>query len=227
MFEFVKKAFFAELTVLSGFMSVNSLSCISMTNQECRVRQQIVYVNSNEPVFFPFSIKISKCGGSCNNINDPYAEMCVPDVVKKRFKCKCRLDASVCNNKQRWNDDKCRCQCKELIDKGVCDKGFTWNPSNCECECDKSCYVGQCLDYENCKGRKKFVDKLVEECSETVKEVKLAKITLSEDENKYKCSSCTLYIVLFSILFTINVGIGTCFVYFNWYLWYSYRVWYL
>ena len=59
MFEFVKKAFFAELTILSSFMSVNSLSCISMTNQECRVRQQIVYVNSNEPVFFPFSIKIS------------------------------------------------------------------------------------------------------------------------------------------------------------------------
>ena len=43
-------------------------------------------------------------------------------------KCKCRLDASVCNNKQRWNDDKCRCECKELIDKGVCDKGFIWNP---------------------------------------------------------------------------------------------------
>ena len=39
-------------------------------------------------------------------------------------KCKCRLDASVCNNKQRWNDDKCRCKCKELIDKGVCDKGY-------------------------------------------------------------------------------------------------------
>ena len=39
------------------------------------------------------------------------------------FKCKCRLDASVCNNNQRWNDDKCRCECRELIDKGVCDKG--------------------------------------------------------------------------------------------------------
>ena len=39
-------------------------------------------------------------------------------------KCKCRLDASVCNNKQCWNNDKCKCECKELIDKGVCDKGF-------------------------------------------------------------------------------------------------------
>ena len=119
--------------------------------------------------------------------------------------CKCRLGASVCNNKQRWNNDKCRCECKELIDKGVCDKRFIWNPNNCECECDKSCNISECLDYENCKCRKILVDKLVEECIETVKEVKRAKITLTEDENNHKCSSCTLYIVLFSILFTINV----------------------
>ena len=46
-------------------------------------------------------------------------------------KCKCRLDASFCNNKQRWNEDKCMRECKELIDTGVCDKGFVWNPSNC------------------------------------------------------------------------------------------------
>ena len=56
-------------------------------------------------------------------------------------KCECRLDASGCNNKQRWDDDKCRCECKELIYKGVCDRGYIWNPSNCECECDKSCDV--------------------------------------------------------------------------------------
>ena len=37
-------------------------------------------------------------------------------------KCECRLDAIVCSNKQRWNNDKCRCECKELIDKGVCVK---------------------------------------------------------------------------------------------------------
>ena len=47
--------------------------------------------------------------------------------------CECRLDVSVCNNKQRWNDSNCRCHCKELIDEGVCDKGFVWNPSNCGC----------------------------------------------------------------------------------------------
>ena len=46
-------------------------------------------------------------------------------------KYKCRLDESVCNNKQRWNDDKCRRECKELINKGVCDKGFLLNPRKC------------------------------------------------------------------------------------------------
>ena len=108
-----------------------------------------------------------------------------------------------------------------MIDKGICNKGLIWNPSNCECECDRPCDVGEYLDYENCKCRKKLVDKLVEECTENV-EVKLAKINLAEDENKHKCSSCRLYIVLFSISFTINVWIGTYFVYYkyinHWYL---------
>ena len=130
-------------------------------------------------------------------------------------KCKCRLDASVCKNKQRWNEDKCRCKCKELIDKGVYDKEFSWNLSNCECECDKSCDIGEYLDHENCKCRKKIVDKLVEKCTETNNEVKLAKITLAENENKHKRSSCTLYFVLFLIIFTVNVGIGTYFVYYK------------
>ena len=96
----------------------------------------------------------------------------------------------------------------------MCDKGFIWNPSNWECECDKACNISEYLDYENCKCRKK----LVHECSETVEEVKIAKITLAKNENKYKSNSCTLYIALFSILFTINVGMGAYFVYFHWYL---------
>ena len=66
---------------------------------------------------------------------------------------------------------------------------------------------------------KKLVDKLVDECTETVEEVKLAKITLAENENSYKCSSCTVYTVLFWIFFTVNVGgIGAYYVYSHWYL---------
>ena len=130
----------------------------------------------------------------------------------KTCKCECKFGANVCNNKQRWNKNKCRCECKELIDKGICDKGFIWNPSNCECECDKACDVGEYLDYENCKCRKKLVASLIEGCTETVEEVKLAKITLAKNEKGSKCSSCTVYIVLFSTIFTINGGIVTMFI---------------
>ena len=102
---------------------------------------------------------------------------------------------NVCNNKQRWNEDKCRCECKELIDKGVCDKEFIWSPSNCACECDKSCDNGEYLDYENCKCRGKLVDILVEECTENIKETRLVEKTSAKNKNRDKCSSCTLYIV--------------------------------
>ena len=98
----------------------------------------------------------------------------------------------------------------------MCDKGFIWNTSNCECECDKECVVGEYLDYENCKCRKKLVDKLDDECTETVEEMKLAKITLAENKNKYKCNSCTVCIVLMIVVFTICTRISTYFVYYNW-----------
>ena len=105
--------------------------------------------------------------------------------------------------------------CKELVDKGVCGKGLIWNTSNFECERHKACDIGEYLDYENCKCRKTLVGKLVDELTETVK-VKLAKITLAENENKYKCSSCTVYIVLMIVVFTIFTGITIYFVYCNW-----------
>ena len=109
---------------------MNPLECISINNQECKARPEIVNVNSGEPVFYPFSIKTSKYSGSCNNINGSYAKLCVPNVVKninikvfnlmsrtngtrhikwhETCKCKCRQDASICNSKQRWNKDKSR-----------------------------------------------------------------------------------------------------------------------
>ena len=81
---------------------------------------------------------------------------------------KCRLDASVCHNRQKWNSDECRYECKQLIDEGRCDDGFIWNPCPCECESDKSCDVGKYLDYANCKYRKGIIDKLVLECEDEV-----------------------------------------------------------
>ena len=137
----------------------------------------------------------------------------------EKCKCECKFEENVCNNKQRWNKNKCRCECKELIDKGVHNVEFIWNPSNCECACYKARNIGEYLDHENCKCRKKLVHKLVDECTKTVEEVKLAKITLAKNENSYKCTFCTVYTVLFWIIFTINLGgIRTYFIYFHGYL---------
>ena len=222
MLGFIKMCFFTRLVFLSTLTSINLLSCISMNNQECKVRPQIVNVNGDDPVFFPFSIKTSKCSGSCNNINNPLAKLYVLDVIKnlnvkvfnlvsgtnekrriewhETCKCKRRFNSSVCNNKQWWNYDKCRCESEELIDKGVCDKEFAWIPSNCECKCYKSCDFSEYLDYKNCECKKRLVNKLVyhssaEECTDNIEETRLFEINSTECnsvENKCKHSSCTL-----------------------------------
>ena len=220
--------FVLGLTVLSSSIT-GALNCVSMNNQKCKVRPKIVDINSNSPMFYPFNIKINKCSGNCNSINDPYAKICVPDTVKdlnvrvfnlmsrnnetRHIKwhetCKyiCRLDKIICNSKQRWNEDKCRCECNELIDKGTCNKGYVWN---CECECDKSCSIGEYLDYSNCKCKKKLADPLVEECTENINETKSIKVTV---ENENSCHFYKVYRVLFVIFFMINIVIIIYFVY--------------
>ena len=134
----------------------------------------------------------------------------------KTCKCICRLDGIICNSKQQWNETKYRCECKKLIDKGTCNKGFIWNPSNCECECDKNCDIGEYLDYENCKCRKKLADKLIDECAETIDETKLANITFTKNENNYECGSCMVYTVLMIVVILISTGITDYLVYYNW-----------
>ena len=138
----------------------------------------------------------------------------------KTCKCKCRLDASICNNKQRWNDDKCRCERKELIAKGMCDKGFIWNPSNCECECYKSCDIGEYLNYKNCRCRKKIIDKLlkiVEECSENIDGNEMLyneTLDIIPSSDNKTSNSCVVYITLFSLfLIIINIKSRTYYFY--------------
>ena len=122
MFGFVKKVFVLGLTVLPSSIA-GALNCVSLNNQDCKVRPKIADINSSNPIFYPFSIKINKCSGNCNNIIDPYANICVPDTAKdsnvrvfnlmsrtnetrhrkwdETFKCICRLDKIICNSKQR------------------------------------------------------------------------------------------------------------------------------
>ena len=214
---FRQKIFYIGSLFLSSLVSTTSLNCISMKNQECKVRPHIFNVNSNEPVVYPFSIKTSRCSGSCNNINNPDAKICFPDIIKdlnvkvfnltsrtnetrqikwhETCKCECRLDASVCNNKQRSNNDKCQCECKELIDRGICNKGYIWNPGNCKCECDKNCDVSEYLDYENGKCRKRLIDKLIKECNENIEQTNLIKTNLTKSKSnlRYYTLCCFLY----------------------------------
>ena len=185
---------------------VTVLKCNSMNNQECKIRPKTINVNSNKPLFYPYSLKIDKCSGSCNNINDSFAKLCVPDVIKnlnvkvfnlmsrtnenryvewhETCKCTCRLHASARNNKQRWNNDKYQCESKELTDKEVCDKGFIWKSSNSECECDESC---------NCW--KRLIDKLVEECVKNIDENKFY-LNEANSHSFHSCErrSCTVYV---------------------------------
>ena len=206
-----------------------------MNNQACIARPEIININSNNPIFYPFSVKINRCSGNYNNINDPHARICIPDTVKKlnvkvfnlmsltnetrsiewheTSKCKCRLNETICNNKQRWNKDKCRSECKELINKGVCDKGYLFNTSNCECEYDKSwnINISQYLDCSDCKPKKKLIDPLIEECTENDDKTKIVNITV-----KNKNSSCKVYLVLMTVVFTSFTGVTIYFVYYNW-----------
>ena len=112
MSAFIKKVFFTRLPILSSvnLLTVTPLRCISMSNQESKIRPEIVNVNSDESVFYTFSIKTSKCSDSCKNINDPYAKMCVPDIVKN-------LNIKVFNLMSRTNETRriewqetCKCQ---------------------------------------------------------------------------------------------------------------------
>ena len=146
MFGFIKTIFLTGLAFLLSLVSTTPLRCISMNNQECKLRPEMINLNSNELVFYPFS----------RNSKTRHIQW------HKTCQCECRLDASICNNKQCCKDDKCQCECKELVDEGVYIKAYAWNSSNCECECDKSCDVGEYLDYENCKSTKRLIDNLAE-----------------------------------------------------------------
>ena len=99
MFIFTKKIFYIGSLCLSSLVSATPLSCISLKNQECKARSKIADINSNNPIFYTFSIKINKCSNDCNNINNPYAKICVPDSVKD-------LNVRVFNLMSRTNETR-------------------------------------------------------------------------------------------------------------------------
>ena len=95
MFGFLKKYFFKLMTSFS----CNALKCISINNQECKTRPVIMKINGNETLFYPNSIFVNKCSGSCNDISNFYAKLCVPDVVKN-------MNIKVFNQISRTNETR-------------------------------------------------------------------------------------------------------------------------
>ena len=149
------------LLSLFGIIKTKALECVSVVNQKCMPRPKVLDVNESvgEALFYPYNVLVNKCSGSCNTLDNPMTKLCVPNVIKRvniqvynflmmlnetrnvlwheSCKCVCKLNSSVCNNKQIWNGDTCRCDCNEdFTDIISCDKGYTWNPSTCECQCD-------------------------------------------------------------------------------------------
>ena len=196
---------------LFHIIKTKALECASIVNQKCMPRLKILDVNEGvgEALFYPYNVLVNKCSGSCDTINNPKVKLCVPHVIKRvnmqvynflmrlnetrnvlwheSCKCICKLNSSVCNNKQIWNDDTCRCDCNEDF-AGIinCTKGFTWNPSTCECQCYKWCKPGQYLDLKNCICKNKLIGRVIEECTSVINETMINnKDNITTNNNTY------------------------------------------
>ena len=204
---------------LFSVLKVRALECVSVVNQKCMPRRKILNVNEaiGEALFYPYNVQVNKCSGSCDTLDNPIEKLCVPNVMKElnmKFynfltilnetrnvlwhescKCVCKLNSSVCNNNQIWNDDTCRCDCNQDFAGMInCAKGYTWNPSTCECQCDMWCKSGQYLDHKNCVCKNKLIGRIIEECTSVINETMI--------NNKDNITNNT-YLILF-LMFLIG-----------------------
>ena len=229
-----------NLTIsLFSILKVRALECVSVVNQKCMPRPKILDVNEGvgEALFYPYNVLVNKCSGSCNTFNNPMVKLCIPNVIKRVnmqvynflmklnetrnvlwheiYKCVCKLNSSVCNNKQIWNGDTCRCDCNEDF-AGIinCAKGYTWNPSTCECQCDTWCKPGQYLEHKNCICKNKLVGRLIEECTSVINGTMMNNDNYDNVNNYYYNVITYVFIGLFLIALVICFCV---FAYFKWF----------
>ena len=167
---------------LFNIIKTKALECVPVVNQKCMPRPKILDVNEGigEALFYPYSVQVNKCSGSCNTLDNPMAKLCVPGIVKRVnmqvYNFLMRFNSSACNNKQIWNSDTCRCDCNEDFAGMInCTKGYTWNPSTCECQCEIWCKPGQYLDNKNCVCKNKLIGRVIEECTSVINETMIKK----------------------------------------------------
>ena len=218
---------------LFSIIKTRALECVSVVNQKCMPRPKILDVNEGVGEALFYSVYFNKCSGSCNTFDNLMAKLCVPNVIKRvnmqvynflmrlnetprnvlwheSCKCVCKLNSSVCNNKQIWNGDTCRCDCNEDF-AGIinCTKGYTWNPSTCECQCDAWCKQGQYLDHKNCICKNKLIGRIIEECTSIINETMI--------NNKDNIDNINTIWNVFIGLFLLTLVICFCvFAYFKW-----------
>ena len=227
-----------NLTIsLFSILKVNTLECLSVINQKCMPRPKILDVNEGvgEALFYPYNVLVNKCSGSCDMLDNPMAKLCIPNIIKrinmnvynflmrlnetcnvlwhKSCKCICRLNSSLCNNKQIWNSDTCRCDCNEDFAFIInCTKGYMWNPSTCECQCDMWCKPGQYLDHKNCVCKNKLVNRIIGGCTSVINETMMNNVDNKGNDN----TTTYIFIGLFSVLLLIGIVCFCVFAYFKW-----------
>ena len=168
------------------------------------------------------------------SLDDPMAKLCVPNIVKrvnmkvynflmrlnetrnvlwhKSCKCVSRLNSSVCNSKQIWNSDTCKCDGNEdLAGITSCDKGYTWNPSTCACDCDMWWKSGQYLDYKKCVCKNKLIGRVIAECTNINETMMNNKMSITNDD-----TTTNIFIGLFSVLLFIGIVCFCIFAYLKW-----------
>ena len=218
-----KMVIISLLISLFSIIKTRALECVSVINQKCMPRPKILDVNEGvgEALFYPYNVLVNKCSRSCDTINNPMAKLCVPNVIKRvnmqvynflmrlsetgnvlwHESCNfvCKLNSSVCNNKQIWNSDTCRCDCNEDF-AGIihCAKGYMWNPSTCECQCDTWCKQGQYLDHKSCACKNKLIVRVIEECTSVINET-----MINNNKDNITNNNNNTYLILF-IIFSIG-----------------------
>ena len=208
---------------LLSILKAGALECVSVVNQKCMPRPKILNVNEGvgEALFYPYNELVSKCSGSCDTLDNPMSKICVPKIIKMRLnetrnvlwhescKCVCRLNSSVCNSKQIWNSNTCRCDCNEDF-AGIinCNKGCTWNPSTCECQCDMWCKPEQYLDHKNCICKNKLIGRLIEKCTSIINETMI--------NNKDNITNDNTYLILFIVFLIGFIVFLIGFIYYCW-----------
>ena len=224
------------LISLFNIIKTKALEYVSVVNQKCMPRPKILNVNEGigEVLFYPYNVLVNKCSGSYDTLDNPMAKICIAKIIKnvnmkvynflmrlnetrnvlwhESCKCVCRLNSSVCNSKQIWNSDTCRCDFNgDFTGIISCDKGYTWNPSTCECQCDNWCKLGQYLDNKNCVCKNKLVGRLIKECTSVINETMINNNKDSSNNNTLR----NVFIGLFSVAVLIGIICFCVFAYFK------------